>query len=51
MPVYDNKFIETRIKGYNNKINTHLQGNKMPEDNKSLSTILLDYIINVDEKY
>ena len=51
MLVYDNKFIETKIKSYSNKINTHLQGNKMPEDNKCLSTILLHYIINVDEKY
>ena len=52
-PVYDNKYIKTKIKIYNNKINTNFQGNKIPEDNECcacLFVILSDSIINVDEK-
>ena len=53
-PVYSNKYIKTKIKLYNNRINTNFQGNKIPEDNEyctSLSVILLDSIVNVDGKY
>ena len=53
MPVYDNKSIKTKIETYN-RINTKLQGNKMPEDSEycaCLFVISLDSIINVDEKY
>ena len=54
MPVYDNKFIKPNMKINNNGINRNFQGDEMAEDNgccACLSVILLDSIINVDEKY
>ena len=58
MPVYDNKFFRTKIKIYNNKVNTNFRGNKIPEDNeccaclsvKSLHSMLLD-MKNIIHKY
>ena len=52
--MHDNKYIKTKIKIYNNKVNTNFHDNKIPEDNDycaCLSAVLLDSIINVDEKY
>ena len=43
-PVYDNKYIKTKIKIYNNRINTNFHGNKTREENEyctCLSVILL----------
>ena len=54
-PVYNNKYIKTKIKIYNkNRINTNFQGNEIPEGNECftcLSVILLDSIVVVDKKY
>ena len=53
-PVYDNKYIKTKIKIYNDRINTNVYGNKMPEDNECctcLSVMLLDYIVKIDNDY
>ena len=30
-PVYNNKYIKTKIKIYNNRINTNFHGNKIPK--------------------
>ena len=54
-PVYNGKYIKTKIKIYNNRVYTNLQRNKIPEDNEyfaCLSVILLDSIfVNSDKEY
>ena len=53
-PVYDDKYIKTKIKTYNNKINTNFHVNEIPEDNECctcLSVISLDCIVNLHKKY
>ena len=43
--MYDNNYIKTKIKIYNNRKNTIFQGNEISEDNEyctCLSVILLD---------
>ena len=53
-PVYDNKYIKTNVKIYNNRINTNFHGNKMPEENEyytCLSVILLDSLVKIDNDY
>ena len=53
--VYNNKYIKTKIKIYNDKVYTNFQHNKIPEDNKycaCLSVILLDSIfVNSNKEY
>ena len=49
-PVYDDKYIKTKISLYN----INFYGNKTPIEDKHYtcsSVILLDFIINVDKKY
>ena len=46
-PVYNDKYIKTKIRIYNDKMYTNFQHNKIPKDNKycvCLSEILLDSI-------
>ena len=46
-PVYNDKYIKTKIKIYNDKVYTNFQHNKIPKDNEycaCLSVILLDSI-------
>ena len=54
-PVYNDKYIKTKIKIYNNKVYTNFQHNKIPKDNEyfaCLSVILLDSIfVNSDKEY
>ena len=54
-PVYNDKYIKTKIKIYNDKVYTNFQHNKIPEDNKycaCLSVILLDSIfVNSNKEY
>ena len=53
-PVYNDKYIKTKIKIYIHRINTNLQGNKIPEDNKHctcLFVLLLDSVIEIDSDY
>ena len=52
--MYNDKYIKTKIKIYIHRINTNLQGNKIPEDNKHctcLSVLLLDSVIQIDSDY
>ena len=52
--VHNDKYIKTKIKIYNSRINTNFQGNKIPDDNECcacLSVILLDSVVNVDKRY
>ena len=58
-PIYNNKYINTKIKSYNNDINTNFcnidnKNNNLPEKNKSykcVSLISLDSIIKINKKY
>ena len=54
-PVYNNKYIKTKIKIYNDKVYTNFQHNKIPKDNEycaCLSVILLDSIfVNSNKEY
>ena len=53
--MYNDKYIKTKIKIYNNRIYTNFQYNKIPKDNEycaCLSVILLDSIfVNSDKEY
>ena len=55
-PVYDDndKYIETKIKLYGDKVNTNFQGRKLPKENasyKCLLLIMLDSVIRINKKY
>ena len=55
-PVYgdNDKYIETKIKMYQDRVNTNFQGKKVPKENASytcLSLIMLDSVIRVNRKY
>ena len=59
-PVYNNKYINTKIRSYNNDIMTNVydidnKNNKLPEKNKPyrwcMSLISLDSIIKINKKY
>ena len=53
-PVYDDKYIKTKIKSYEGRINTNFQGKKVPKENascKCLSLLILDPVIKVNKKY
>ena len=58
-PVYSNKYINTKIRSYNNDIKTNFhdidnKNNKLPEKNKPykcMSLISLDSIIKINKKY
>ena len=52
--VWDNKYIKTKIKIYNNKMDKNFHRNKIPEDNEYcdyLSVTLLNSVIIVDKMY
>ena len=58
-PIYNNKYINTKIRSYNNDIKTNFhnmdnKNNKLPEKNESyncISLISLDSIIKINKKY
>ena len=54
-PVYNDKYIKTKIKIYNNRVYTNFQHNKIPKDNEycaCLSVILLDSVfVNPDKEH
>ena len=53
--MYNDKYIKTKIKIYNDRVCTNFQHNKIPKDNEycvCLSAILLDSIfVNSNEEY
>ena len=53
--MYSDKYIETKVKIYNNTVYTNFQHNKIPKDNEYfayLSVILLDSIfVNLDKEH
>ena len=55
-PVYgdSDKYIKTKIKMYEDRVNTNFQGKKVPKENaayKCLSLIMLDSVIRANKKY
>ena len=55
-PVYgrNDKYIKTKIKMYEDRVNTNFQGKKALKENasyKCLSLIMLDSVIRVNKKY
>ena len=60
-PVYGDgdQYIKTKIKMYEDRVNTHFQGKKVPEENASYMLeyiiyniyIMLDSVIRVNKKY
>ena len=55
-PVYgdNDKYIKTKIKMYENRVNTNFQGKEVPKKKSSykcLSLIMLDSVIRVNKKY
>ena len=55
-PVYgdNDKYIGTKIKLYEHRVNTNFQGKKVPKENSSykcLSLIMLDSAVRVNKKY
>ena len=49
----NDKYMKTKIKSYEDKVNSNFQGNKIPKKNasyKCLSLIMLDSIIRVNKK-
>ena len=55
-PVYGDiaKYIKTKIKMYEDKVNTNFQGKEVPKENASydyLSLITLDSVIRISKKY
>ena len=55
-PVYcdGDKYKKTKIKMYEDRVNTNFQGKKVPKENasyKCLSLIMLDSVIRVNKKY
>ena len=55
-PVYgdNDKYIKTKIKMYEGRVNTNFQGKKVRKENasyKCISLIVLDFVIRVNKKY
>ena len=54
-PVYNHKYIRTKIKIYNKRVYTNFEHNKIPKENEycpCLSVILLDSVfVNSDKEY
>ena len=53
-PIYNGKYINTKINVYNKKVNTNFHGNKMPNESLEcvcLSVIILDSVYKRVNKY
>ena len=51
---YNDNYIKTKIKIYDNNVNTHFHGKKVPRENasyKCLSLLMLDFVVKVKKKY
>ena len=50
MPVYDNKYIKTKVKSFDGKASTNLNDNHTPDEGKHcvfLSVIILDGVVKM----
>ena len=53
-PVYNEKYLKTKIKSYNEKINTNFHNNEIPKDGSEcicLSVILINYIFRTSKNH
>ena len=53
-PVYNEKYVNAKIKSYNGKINTSFQNNKIPEEGSQcicLLVVLIDSIFRTGKNY
>ena len=54
LPVYDYRYIKTKIRAYGNKVYTNLSGLNVPEDDiecVSFAVISIDYLLAYESKY
>ena len=52
-PIYDDKYIKTKVKTLNNMINTLFSGNEIPKERDHyvcIATICIDSVIRLDKK-
>ena len=52
-PIYDDKYIKTKVKTFNNIINTLFSGDKIPKERNHyvcISAICIDFVLRVDGK-
>ena len=52
-PIYDDKYIKTKVKTFNNLINTLFSGDKIPKEGIhyfSITAICIDSVLRVDKK-
>ena len=53
-PVYNGKYLKTKIKSYNGKINTNFHNNKIAKESSQfiyLTLILVDYVYKTSNNY
>ena len=53
-PVYHEKYLKTKMKSYNRKINTNFHNNEIPKEDSQyicLSVILIDSVFRTGENY
>ena len=52
-PIYDDKYIKTKVKTFNNMINTLFSGDEIPKERNhyvSIASICIDSVLRVDKK-
>ena len=52
-PIYDDKYIKTKVKTFNNTINTHFSGDEVPKERihyVCISAICIDSVLRTDKK-
>ena len=52
-PIYDSKYIKTKVKTFNNTINTLFSGNEIPKERNHyvcISAICIDSVLRTDKK-
>ena len=52
-PIYDDKYIKTKVKTFNNTINTHFSGDEIPKERihyVCISAICIDSVLSTDKK-
>ena len=52
-PIYDNKYIKTKVKAFNNTINTLFSGDEIPKERIEyvcIAAICIDSVLRIDKK-
>ena len=55
LPIYDDKYIKTKVKTFNSMINTLFSGNEIPKERNHyicicIASIFIDSVLKVDKK-